>query len=115
VADLAPGPAVTVARVPSLTPGSCTYQLEYPEVAMRLGRQGIVRMLISLDEHGRVLQAKVIGKAGFGFDESAVQAVKSRCVFAPARDAFGRPMPALIEHLFYFRIGDFRHRYEMAE
>jgi TonB family protein len=76
---------------------------------MRLGKEGVVRMLVSLDDHGKVLQAKVTGKAGYGLDQAALEAVHSRCQFAPARDGSGHAVSALIEHLFAFRIADFRH------
>jgi TonB family protein len=97
-----------LARPPWVMPDSCTDGLDYPASAMSRGKEGVVRMLVSLDEHGDVVQAKVTGSVGFGLDEAALDAVRTRCRFSPARNGRGQPVPALVEHLFSFRIADFR-------
>ncbi len=56
----------------------------YPPAAKRLNRAAQVDVKVLVDEHGRVLDADRIGaKAGFGFDEAAIDAAK-RAVFQPA-------------------------------
>jgi hypothetical protein len=50
------------------------------------------------------------GRAGSSFNESAVQAVKTRCPFFQPRDAAGHPAAARIEHVFYLRIGHILRR-----
>ncbi|HEX4462993.1 MAG TPA: energy transducer TonB, partial [Polyangia bacterium] len=87
-----------------LVPGSCTDTLDYPDGAMRARHEGVVRMIISLDERGHVLQAKVTQRAGFGLDEKALEAVKTRCRFNPARDSDGRAVSTLVDHWFAFHI-----------
>ncbi len=89
----------------TLVPGSCTDTLDYPDGAMRSHREGVVRLILSLDERGQVLQAKVTHRAGFGLDETALAAVKTRCRFLPARDNSGRPVSTLVDHWFVFHIG----------
>jgi TonB family protein len=54
-----------------------TIKPEYPRLARRLGREGKVVLRLFIDEHGRLLKVEVIEKAGHGFDEAAVEAVKA--------------------------------------
>ena len=79
VGDLVqPGPGVAAPKLTSrLDP-------RYPAAAQRLNRAAQVDIKVLVDEHGRVLDADRIGaKAGFGFDEAALDAAK-RAVFQPA-------------------------------
>ena len=56
----------------------------YPPAAQRLNRAATVDIKVLVDERGRVVDAELLGaKAGFGFDESALDAAK-RAVFQPA-------------------------------
>ncbi len=78
VGDLVqPGPGVVAPKLTSkLDP-------RYPVAAQRLNRAAQVDIKVLVDEHGRVLDADRIGaKAGFGFDEAAIDAAR-RAVFAP--------------------------------
>lgn len=62
----------------------------YPFVAKKLGREGRVVLRLTIDEKGGLAHVEVVEGAGFGFTESALEAVR-RSVFAPAlRD--GRPV-----------------------
>ena len=90
----------------TLVPGSCTDTLDYPDGAMRSRHEGVVRMILSLDERGHVLQAKVTHRAGFGLDETALAAVQTRCRFLPARDEAGQPVSTLVDHWFRFHIAE---------
>jgi protein TonB len=56
----------------------------YPPSAIRLKRAANVDVKVLVDERGKVMDAERIGvKAGFGFDEAAVEAAR-RSVFQPA-------------------------------
>ncbi|HEV8577998.1 MAG TPA: TonB family protein [Thermoanaerobaculia bacterium] len=56
----------------------------YPPAAQRLNRSAQVDIKVLVDERGRVLDAELLGaKAGFGFDEAALDAAR-RAVFQPA-------------------------------
>jgi TonB family protein len=56
----------------------------YPPAARRLNRAATVDIKVLVDERGRVQDAELLGaKAGFGFDESALDSAK-RAVFQPA-------------------------------
>ncbi len=57
---------------------------EYPRFARRLGKEGKVVLRLFIDEHGKLLSVEVIEKAGYGFDEAAVDAVRASA-FRPAR------------------------------
>ena len=73
-----PGPGVLAPKLTSkLDP-------RYPPAAQRLNRAAQVDIKVLVDERGRVLDADRIGaKAGFGFDEAALDAAK-RATFQPA-------------------------------
>jgi TonB family protein len=56
----------------------------YPPAAQRLNRAAQVDIKVLVDEKGKVMDAERVGtKAGFGFDEAALDAAK-RAVFQPA-------------------------------
>jgi TonB family protein len=79
VGDLVqPGPGVSAPRLNSrLTP-------RYPAAAQRLNRAAQVDIRVLVDERGRVLEAERSGpKAGFGFDEAALDAARN-ATFNPA-------------------------------
>ena len=55
----------------------------YPEQARRLGKEGKVVLRLTIDGRGNLLKVEVLERAGFGFEDSAVEAVK-RSSFRPA-------------------------------
>lgn len=57
---------------------------DYPRLARRLGREDNVLLRLFIDEHGRLGSVELIEKAGYGFDEAAIEAVKAS-TFRPAR------------------------------
>ncbi|HEY7214367.1 MAG TPA: TonB family protein [Thermoanaerobaculia bacterium] len=79
VGDLVqPGPGVVAPKRVSLP------EPRYPPAAQRLNRAAQVDIKVLVDEKGRVLDAELLGaKAGFGFDEAALDAAR-RAVFQPA-------------------------------
>lgn len=62
----------------------------YPLMARKLGKEGYVLLKLTIDENGNLLQVDVIEKAGFGFTEAAVEAVK-KSTFLPAKKD-GKPI-----------------------
>jgi TonB family protein len=79
VGDLVqPGPGVAAPKLQA--------QLDprYPPAAQRLNRAARVDIKVLVDERGRVMDAERLGeKAGFGFDEAALDAAR-RAIFQPA-------------------------------
>lgn len=55
----------------------------YPIMAKKLGKQGRVILRLLINETGRLLSVEVVEPAGYGFTESAVEAVKMS-TFSPA-------------------------------
>jgi periplasmic protein TonB len=55
----------------------------YPELARRLGKEGRVVLRLTIEARGNLLKVEVVQRAGFGFEEAAVAAVK-RSSFRPA-------------------------------
>jgi TonB family protein len=57
---------------------------EYPFVARRMNKEGKVVLRLTIDETGKLLSVEVIRRAGFGFTEAAIEAVK-KSTYSPAR------------------------------
>jgi protein TonB len=62
----------------------------YPALAKRLEKEGTVLLRVTIDEQGRPHEIEVLQKAGFGFDEEAVKAVKDSSFVPAKRD--GKPL-----------------------
>ncbi|HKI03923.1 MAG TPA: TonB family protein [Thermoanaerobaculia bacterium] len=79
VGDLVqPGPGVAAPKL------AAQLDPRYPPAAKRLNRAAQVDIKVLVDERGKVLDSERIGaKAGFGFDEAALDAAR-RAVFQPA-------------------------------
>lgn len=80
------GDLVTAATAAGVTPPKMTSRLDprYPQQAQRMNKSAQVDIKVLVDERGRVLDAQRSGpQAGFGFDESALEAAR-RSVFQPA-------------------------------
>ncbi len=72
------GPGVTVPRVTTRA------EPRYPSGAQRLNKSAQIDIRVLVDENGRVVDAQRSGpKAGFGFDEAALDAAR-RTTFSPA-------------------------------
>jgi periplasmic protein TonB len=63
---------------------------QYPRVARQLGKEAVVILRVIIDESGRPIAVEAVKKAGGGFDEEAVRAVKES-LFHPARKG-GHPV-----------------------
>jgi TonB family protein len=70
---------------PAITPPAIQHEQapDYPEEARRLGIEGQVELVLTIDAQGRVQDVQVSAAAGHGFDESAVAAAR-KLVFTPA-------------------------------
>lgn len=62
----------------------------YPMIARRLGQEGKVVLKLTIDEKGMLREIEVVEKAGYGFTESAVEAVKKSTFFPAKKD--GKPI-----------------------
>jgi len=69
-------------------------QAPYPPEAEEAGVEGVVGLLIEIDETGKVSYVEVLRPAGYGFDEAAVEAVL-QMTFSPAEDTNGPTAVAL--------------------
>lgn len=66
------------------------FEPAYPNFARRLGKEGTVLLRVTINECGRAADVEILQKAGPGFDEEAVRAVRSSTYIPAARD--GRPL-----------------------
>jgi periplasmic protein TonB len=63
---------------------------QYPRVARQLGKEAVVVLRVTIDEAGRPISVEALKKAGCGFDEEAIRAVKESH-FHPAKKE-GKPV-----------------------
>ena len=76
-----PGPGV---KGPKLT---AKLDPRYPPAAQHLNRAAQVNLKVLVDERGRVMDAEALGaKAGFGFDEAALDAARRANFQAATKD-----------------------------
>jgi protein TonB len=81
-------------------------RVPYTDAARRAGIEGTVRLVVDVDEEGRVHRARPRGALlGYGLDEAAAQAL-SRFRFRPARDHADRAVPVRILYSYTFRLRD---------
>ncbi len=74
----------------------------YPEEAAARGIEGVVRLSLVIDESGKVADATVVERAGHGFDEAALEAVR-RFRFEPAR-LNGHPIAVQVSYEYAFTL-----------
>ena len=74
----------------------------YPADAQKLGLEGNVGLELVVGEEGQVIEAKVTSAAGHGFDEAALEVVKS-FVFEPARRG-GTPIRSAVQFTYEFHL-----------
>jgi TonB family protein len=72
----------------------------WPAEARAQGLEGVVTLRITLDAEGAVTSVEVVGPAGNGFDEAAIDAVK-RSTWSPARTAAG-PVAVVFDFQYGF-------------
>ncbi len=65
----------------------------YPVMARRMGKEGRVVLKLLIDERGNLTKMEVIERAGFGFTESAVEAVKKSSFLPAIKD--GKPVASI--------------------
>lgn len=62
----------------------------YPRAARELGKEGTVLLRLTIDERGRLVDVEVMQKAGMGFEEEAVRAVRESKFCAASKN--GNPV-----------------------
>lgn len=77
----------------------------YPERALERAKEGYVKLSITVDELGYVLDVQLVGAAGHGFDAPAVESAWTMH-FSPALDGRGQPTSAIIDYNYVF---DLKH------
>jgi protein TonB len=58
---------------------------EYPEEAARLGFEGVVVMMITIDETGKIADVRVVEDPGHGLGPAAAESFRRHCRFEPGR------------------------------
>lgn len=73
----------------------------YPAEAKRMGIEGVVTLKIDIDEKGNIVSVRIVERAGHGFDEAALKAMR-QFKFSPALASDGRPVPFRILYKYRF-------------
>jgi protein TonB len=74
----------------------------YPELARRMRIQGVVRLEAVIDEHGNVVDARVLDDIGMGCGQAAVEAIRT-WRYEPAT-LNGRPVSVYLEVRVSFQL-----------
>lgn len=77
-------------------------EADYPEEALKQGKQADVMLEVSIDADGKVTKATVVNPAGLGFDEAAAKAVE-KFEFSPALRN-GKPIASRIAYRYSFTL-----------
>ena len=99
-----PAPAVQPTRA-QLFQESCP-RPPYPAAWRRAGEAGTVRLRLSIDPNGRVVDSRVERSSGFRRLDEAAREAGLACKFKPATGADGRPAPAEVPLDYTWRITD---------
>jgi protein TonB len=73
----------------------------YPPEAYKMGIEGKVVLKVSLDSKGNVVQVRIVGRAGHGFDEAARDALR-QFRFSPARTSDGQAVDYSLTYTYVF-------------
>ncbi|HCF58748.1 MAG TPA: energy transducer TonB, partial [Myxococcales bacterium] len=92
-------PRYKVTKLPEL---SREVKAKYPEEARKLGIEGQVILELTIDATGKVTQARLVKRAGHGFDEAALEAVR-RFAFKPGTEG-GEPIVTEITYTYTFQL-----------
>ena len=72
---------------------------DYPAEARRLGIEGVIRVVLTVDDKGKVKSAVLLNKLGHGLDELAL-ARAWKIEFEPALDTNDHPVPSSVTWTF---------------
>jgi protein TonB len=101
----APRSELDVSTMPDVDTEACGKSVTYPADAQQNGIAGEVRLRVELDASGHVHAARVLSGLGHGLDQAALDAIKHRCRFTPAKDKSGTPVPFVIQsYSFHFEL-----------
>jgi protein TonB len=77
----------------------------YPRIAKRLGVEGKVVLMLTIDEKGNLIDVEIIERAGYGFDKEAVKAVKESTYLPAHKDGIPVKSKALLTVRFIMKEG----------
>ena len=78
----------------------------YPPFARKQEMEGAVLLRVTINAEGRVVEVEVLKKAGFGFDEAAVKAIRESTFIPAKRDGKSLSCIALLPIRFELRSSD---------
>jgi len=76
---------------------------EYPEAALRAAVEGLVVLVLTVDETGAIASARVVEDPGHGLGPAAIVSVRRHCKFAPARRG-GEPVATSFRYKVRFEL-----------
>jgi periplasmic protein TonB len=78
----------------------------YPSFARKLEKEGAVLLRVAINEEGQVVDVEILKKAGFGFDEAAVKAIRESTFIPAKRDGRSFSCKALLPIRFELKSSD---------
>jgi protein TonB len=90
--------------MPEIDVEACGRAAAYPSDAEQAGIEGDVRLRVALNDQGGIHDVRVLSGPGHGLDRAAVEAIRHKCRFSPAR-AHGQAVAFVIEsYRFHFEL-----------
>jgi protein TonB len=90
--------------MPEIDVEACGRAASYPSDAEQAGIEGDVRLRVALNEQGGIHDVRVLSGPGHGLDRAAVEAIRHKCRFSPAR-VHGQAVAFVIEsYRFHFEL-----------
>ena len=76
---------------------------EYPQAALRLGIEGVVVLVLTIDETGAIAEARVVEDPGHGLGEAARRSIRTHCRFEAGRRG-AEPVATSIRYKVHFEL-----------
>ena len=98
-----PASALEIKVEPEEVEGTC--RIPYPRgEAYQLGIEGDTVLRVEIEASGKVHNVKLVKGVGYGLDEAAVEALRRRCRFEPARNTAGQAVPYVITYTYHWEM-----------
>jgi TonB family protein len=98
-------PVVATPLSPKTPPASWVTNDDYPPVAKNSRQMGIVGFRLDVDDKGKVSDCHLTRSSGFALlDVQTCRVLTYRASFKPARDAFGKAVPATFSSNFRWEL-----------
>ena len=91
-----------ISSIPEIPTKEILSKIEYPQMALRQGNEGVVYLELFIDQNGYIRKINILKNPGFGFAEAALKALEG-IVCKPAM-ANGKPCAVKFRYSVRFTV-----------